>query len=74
MLHLGFAFCLGVPSVGWIFLAYMWGSKKDSSTLVVASQSLLTKWLDHLKFCLFFETMEFYLSRGATWVVGLVCF
>ena len=33
--------CFEVPSVGWIFLGYVWGFKKDSFTLVVASQSLL---------------------------------
>ena len=40
----GFAFLIfsfGVPSVGWIFLGYVWGFKKDSFTFVVASQSLL---------------------------------
>ena len=44
MLHLGvcfFIFSFGVPSVGWIFLGYVWGFKKDSFTFVVASQSLL---------------------------------
>ena len=56
------------------FFAYVWGSKKDSSTLVVASQSLLGRRVEHLKFCLFTRMVEFYLGRGATWVVGLVCF
>ena len=31
-------------------------------------------WVGHLKFCLFLRTVGFYLGRGATWVVGLVCF
>ena len=44
---------IGVPSVGWIFLVYVWGFKKDSFTLVVASRSLLGRWVEHLKFCLF---------------------
>ena len=59
--------------MGWIFLVYVWGFKKDSFTLVVASQSLLGRWVEHLKFCLFSRTVEFYLGRGATWVVGLLC-
>ena len=74
MLHLGVCFSFGVPSVGWIFLVHVWGFKKDSFTLVVASQSLLGRWVEHLKFCLFSRTVRFYLGRGATWVVGLVCF
>ena len=69
-----FAFWFEVPSVDWIFLVYVWGSKKDSFVLVVASWSLLGRWVDHLKFCLFSRTVGFYLGRGATWVVGLVCF
>ena len=60
--------------MGWIFLVYVWGFKKDSFTLVVASQSLLGRWVGRLKFCLFLRTVGFYLGRGATWVVGLVCF
>ena len=58
MLHFGVCFLilyLSVTSVGWIFLVYVWGFKKDSFTLVVASQSLLGRWVGHLKFCLFFE-------------------
>ena len=69
----GFAFWLEVPSVDWIFLVYVWGFKKDSFTLVVASPSMLGRQVEHLKFCLFSRTVEFYLGRGATWVVGLVC-
>ena len=72
MLHLGVCFWFGVLSVDWIFLVYVWGCKKDSFTLVVASQSLLGRWVEHLKFCLFSRTVAFYLGRGATWVVGLV--
>ena len=34
-------FSFGVSSVGWVFLGYVWGFKKDSFTFVVASQSLL---------------------------------
>ena len=62
--------------MGWIFLVYVWGFKKDSFTLVVASQSLLGRWVGHLKFCLFLRTVGFYLGRGATWVVGVpyLCF
>ena len=60
--------------MGWIFLVYVWGFKKDSFTLVVASQSPLGRWVGHLKFCLFLRTVGFYLGSGATWVVGLVCF
>ena len=44
MLHLGVCFLIfsfEVPSVGWIFLGYVWGFKKDSFTFVVAFQSLL---------------------------------
>ena len=67
-------FWFEVPSVDWIFLVYVWGSKKDSFILVMASWSLLGRWVDHLKFCLFSRTVEFYLGRDATWVVGLVCF
>ena len=74
MFHLGFALWFEVLSVDWIFLVYVWGSKKDSFILVVASWSLLGRWVDHLKFCLFSRTVGFYLGRGATWVVGLVCF
>ena len=48
--------------------------KKDSFTLVVASQSLLGRWVGHLKFLFILRTVGFYLGRGATWVVGLVCF
>ena len=70
----GFAFWFLALSVGWIFLVYVWGFKKESFTLVVASQSLLGRWVEHLKFCLFSRTVGFYLGRGATWVVGLVCF
>ena len=70
----GFAFWFEVLSVDWIFLVYVWGFKKDSFTLVVASQSLLVRWVEHLKFCLFLRTVGFYLGRGATWIVGLVCF
>ena len=43
----------------WIFLVYVWGSKKDRSTLEVASQSLLGGWVDHLKFSLFPRTVVF---------------
>ena len=57
--------------VSWIFLVYVWGIKKDSFTSVVASQSLLVRWVGHLKFHLFLRTVGFYLGRGATWVVGL---
>ena len=41
MSHLGVCSWFEVPSVCWIFLVYVWGFKKDSFTLVVASQSLL---------------------------------
>ena len=41
--------------VGWIFLVYVWGFKKDSFTLVVVSQSLLGRWVGHLKFLFIFE-------------------
>ena len=74
MFHLGVCFWFQVLSVDWIFLVYVWGSKKDSFVLVVASQSLLGRWVEQLEFCLFLRTVGFYLGRGATWVVGLVCF
>ena len=68
----GLLFGLRFPQ--WIFLVYVWGSKKHSLILAMASWSLLGRWVDHLKFCSFTKTVGFYLGRGATWVVGLVCF
>ena len=71
---LGFAFKFLAFSylVGWVFLVYVWGVKKDSFTLVVAFQSLLGRWVGHLKFLFILRTVGFYLGRGATWVVGLL--
>ena len=77
MLHFGvcFFFILAFSYlVGWIFLVYVWGFKKDSFTLVVASQSLLSRWVGHLKFVYFLRMVGFYLGRGATWVVGQFVF
>ena len=72
--------------MGWIFLGYVWGFKNDIFTFVVASQSLLSRWMGCLKFCVFsvfyFRSVGFYLGRGVTWVEcfnrcglpGLICF
>ena len=36
--------------MGWIFLGYVWGSKNDSFTFMMASQGLLSGWIGCLKF------------------------
>ena len=51
----GFAFDLGFPQWAGSFFVYVWGFKKDSFTLVVASWSLLGRWVEHLKFLFIFE-------------------
>ena len=68
----GFAFGLGFSRWAGSFLSMFGVVRKTVLPLVVASQSLLGRWVEHLKFCLFSRTVEFYLGRGATWVVGLL--
>ena len=52
--------------MGWIFLGYVWGSKSDSFTFVVASWSLLVSVQVVLKFFV----LSFIISEqwGSTWV------
>ena len=77
MLHFGVCFLIfsfQLPLWVGSFLSMFGVFKKDSFTLVVASQSLLGRWVEHLTFCSFSGKVGSYLGRGATWVVGLVCF
>ena len=77
MLHFGVCFLIfsfQLPLWVGSFLSMFGILRKTVFTLVVASQSLVGRWVEHLKFCSFLGTVGFYLGRGATWVVGLVCF
>ena len=74
MLHLGVCFLIWDSLSGLDLSCLCLGFQERQFYLSGGFSELLGRWVGHLKFCLFLRTVGFYLGRGATWVVGLVCF